>query len=436
MKKTLLFILLIPFNIANSQVIDLVAGNGYCCDPTDSLAATTASLYYPNGVAVDTAGNIFISEPNRIRKVHTSGLTTIYAGSYGGYSGDGGPAINAKLESEAVAVDGFGNVYSADWFNHYIRKINPAGIISTIAGNGIQGFSGDGGLAINASLNGPYGLALDPAGNLYIADTDNNRIRKISSSGIITTVAGNGPQGFSGDGGLATFATLYHPIGITFDAAGNLYIADHQNNRIRKVNTAGIISTIAGTGTLGSSGDGGPAIDAELNNPSGVACDHFGNVFIADVFNLRIRMINNMGVINTIAGAGTYGYSGDGGPAIAAEFKEPWGICTDFNGNVYIADIDNHRVRKISNITGIFEAARKNTIIKVYPNPTQGKFQVETNSSENILIQLFDLDGKLVFEKNVNNKTIIDATYLNDGIYNLSAKIGNEIINKKLVIIH
>ena len=215
------------------------------------------------------------------------------------------------------------------------------GIITTIAGNGIAGYSGDGGLATNAELNNPYGVAVDSNGNIYIADTNNNRIRKVNSTtGIITTIAGNGTAGYSGDGGLATNAELYYPYGVAVDSNGNIYIADTYNNRIRKVNsTTGIITTIAGNGTAGYSGDGGPATNAQLNYPYGVAVDSSGNIYIADTDNNRIRKVNSTtGIITTIAGNGNPGYSGDGGPATNAELYDPSGVAVDSNGNIYIAD--------------------------------------------------------------------------------------------------
>lgn len=436
MKKIILISLLGALSILKAQDIDVIVGRGACCDPTDSLPALLAALYYPNGVAIDATGNIFISEPNRIRKVNTSGLTTIYGGTFGGFSGDGGLAINAQLESQAVAVDGLGNVYSADWFNHRIRKITTTGIISTIAGNGLSNFSGDGGMAVNASINGPYGLTVDAIGNIYIADTYNNRIRKINTAGIITTIAGNGVQGYSGDGGLAVSAALNNPMGITFDASGNLYIADWNNNRIRKVNTSGIITTVAGTGLSSFSGDGGLASSATLNSPSGVACDRFGNLFIADQSNLRVRIVNSAGIINTIAGAGTYGYSGDGGPAINAEFKQPWGICTDWYGNLYIADKDNYRIRMITNVTGLFELENKNTEITVFPNPSNGKITIETNSVENEKLEIYTVNGELVNQQPLQNKITIDVSFLNNGIYYLLIKGTENIMKKKLVIIN
>lgn len=435
MKKIITLILLSCVQLTKSQIINTVAGNGSCCNPVNNVPATTAALYYPNGVAVDMFGNIFISEPNRIRKVNTLGTLTNFAGSTGGYSGDGGPATSALLESYAVAVDPLGNVYAADWYHHVIRKINTAGVISTFAGNGNNTFGGDGGQAVLASLNGPYGLTTDAAGNVYISDTHHNRIRKVNASGIITTVAGNGAiSGYSGDGGPATLAQLNQPMGITFDQFGNLYIADENNHRIRKVNTAGIISTVAGNGVSGFGGDGGPATAAKLKNPTGVACDIQGNLFIADQINGRIRVVNSVGTISTLAGDSLWGFSGDGGPASMAKFAQPIGIATDGNGDLYIADMNNYRIRKITNITGIYETAGNNIELNIYPNPSNGNLNIETVLTEKQTLEIFDLNGNLLLCKNLTNKSI-DLSFLTDGVYNLFVKRESEMANKKLVII-
>jgi sugar lactone lactonase YvrE len=270
---------------------------------------------------MDQAGNLFIAELNDVvlRLDATTGLLTLAAGNGAqGYSGDNGPATSAQLNSPyGVAVDSAGNLYIADSGNNRIRKVSN-GVISTVAGTGAQGYSGDNGPATSAQLNFPTGIALDSAGSLYIADYWNNRIRKVSN-GVITTVAGNGTPGFSGDGGPATSAELSNPSGVALDAAGSLYIADTLNNRIRKVSN-GVISTVAGNGTSGFSGDFGLATSAELFCPGGVALDAAGSLYIADLFNNRIRKVSN-GVITTVAGDGNAGYSGDNGPATLAELN-------------------------------------------------------------------------------------------------------------------
>ena len=240
-----------------------------------------------------------------------------------------------------VASDAAGNIYFADG-GVTVRKITAStGIISTVAGNGSWGFLGDGGPATSAEFGGDMDIAVDSAGNLYIADKYNMRIRKVSAAtGIITTVAGNGTSGYSGNGSLATSAELNWPSGVTVDAVGNLYIADLGNNMIRKVAAStGIITTVAGNGTAGYTGNGGSATSAELNAPYDVAVDAAGNLYISDANNFVIRQVAaGTGTITTIAGNGTQGYSGDGGPATSAQLGAPWDVATDANGDVFIAD--------------------------------------------------------------------------------------------------
>jgi hypothetical protein len=251
-------------------------------------------------------------------------IDTVAGNGSWGYSGDGGPATEAMLSyPRGVAVDASGNIYIADLYNHRIRKVDTSGIITTVAGNGDEGYSGDGGPATEAMLDFPFGVAVDASGNIYIGDTHNYRIRKVDTSGIITTVAGNGAWGYSGDGGPATEAMLDFPCDVAVDASGNLYIGDVYNQRIRKVDTSGIINTVAGNGSWGYSGDGGPATEAQLHGPFGVTVDASGNLYIADYDNQRIRKVDTSGIITTVAGNGSRGYSGDGGPATDAMLNHP-----------------------------------------------------------------------------------------------------------------
>ena len=342
--------------VDSAGVISTIAGSGERGSGGDGGPATEAQLNGPVGVAADSAGNLYIADRlnHRIRKVDSAGTITKFAG--GGeitFSGDGGPADKAQLRIPiGVAADTAGNLYIADTGAHRIRKVDSSGGITTIAGTGERGFSGDGGPATEAQLDGPVGVAADTAGNLYIADWNNDRIRKVDSSGVITTIAGTEERGFSGDGGPATEAGLYRPTGIAMDAAGNLYIADTDNHRIRKVDSSGGITTIAGTGERGSGGDGGPATEAQLGSPFGVAADTAGNLYIADRFNHRIRRVDSAGVISTIAGSGEHGFGGDGGPATEAQLNGPSGVAADTAGNLYIADQGNNRIRKVDS-TGV-----------------------------------------------------------------------------------
>src|ERR1035437_6377065 len=337
----------IVVRISPNGLLTVVAGNGTGGFSGDGGPATSASLNWPLAVAVDSAGNLYIAELNnhRVRKVSGGTITTVAGNGNQGFSGDGGPATSASLNNPgSVAADSAGNLYMADSGNHRIRKVS-GGTITTGAGNGNSGFAGDGGPATSASLKFPAGVAVDSAGNLYIAEPSNYRVRKVSG-GTITTVAGNGNPGNSADGGPATSASI-SPFGVAVDSAGNLYIADPNNLRIRKV-SGGTITTVAGYGNQGFSGDGGPATSASLNSPIGVAVDSAGNLYIADTF--RIRKVSG-GTITTVAGNGAYRFSGDGGPATSAWLNIPEAVAVDSAGNLYIADLDNYRVRKVTHGT-------------------------------------------------------------------------------------
>ena len=342
-------------NPLGTVIVTTVAGNGVAGFSGDGGLATSASLYYPFGVAVDAAGNLYIADESNhlIRKVTPAGIISTVAGNgFGGFSGDGGAATSARLGlPTGVTVDAAGNLYIADESNQRIRKVTPAGVISTVAGNGVAGFGGDGGLATSASLYGPFSVSVDAAGNLYIADYFNQRIRKVTPAGVISTVAGNGIAGFSGDGGLATSAVLQNPYGVSVDAAGNLYIADYDNQRIRKVTPAGVISTVAGNGIAGFGGDGGLATSASLYYPSGVSVDAAGNLYIADRHDQRIRKVTPAGVISTVAGSGVAGFGGDGGLATSASLYYPSGVSVDAAGNLYIGDQSNQRIRRVRDTT-------------------------------------------------------------------------------------
>jgi len=336
--------------VGANGIITAFAGSGNSYFSGDGWPATSASLANPTAVAVDGSGNLYIADRrnSRIRRVGTNGGITTFAGNgTDGFGGDGGLATSASLRSPTgVAVDGSGNLYIAAYANNRVRRVDTNGVITTFAG-GIYGFGGDGGLATSASLRDPTGVAVDGSGNLYIADQNNQRIRRVDPNGIITTVAGNGTYGFSGDGGQATSASLANPSGVAVDGSGNLYIADQRNYRIRRVDPDGVITTFAG-GTYGFSGDGGLATSASLANPSGVAVDGSGNLYIADSYNQRIRCVDPDGIITTVAGNGTYGFSGDGGPATSASLGNPSGVGVDGSGNLYIADSSNNRIRKVS----------------------------------------------------------------------------------------
>jgi len=345
------------FNI-NAQIIRTIAGDSIGGYAGDGGLSYNAELNNPYGVVTDQHRNLYIADANnsRIRMVTTStGIITTIAGSGTfGYAGDGFAATAAQLSTPyGIALDASGNVYIADYDNFVIRKVS-AGIITTVAGNNNLGggYTGDNGPATAATLGGAMGVAVDASGNLYIADYNNNCIRIVNPAGTINTFAGNGTAGYGGDGGAANSAQLNKPTGISIDASGNVYIADYGNNVIRMVNPSGTISTFAGNGTSGYSGNGGQATSAQLFNPWGITTGS-GNLYIADYGNNVIRKVNNSGVISTIAGNGTQGYMGDCANPTAAELNYPAGVALDSYGNLYIADNGNNGIRKV-----LFSASR------------------------------------------------------------------------------
>jgi sugar lactone lactonase YvrE len=329
------------------------AGNaGYA---GDAAAATSAKLDNPRKIALDSSGNLYIADTvnNAIRKVTAStGIITTVAGiGTPGNSGDNGVATKAALNSpNGVAVDSSGNIYIADTGNNVIREVSASsGVIERVAGKGTSGYSGDEGYATSATLNSPNGVALDSSGDIYIADTNNDVIRKVTASNdIITTVAGSGSAGYSGDKGAATSAKLTIPDSVAVDSSGNIYIADTGNNVIREVSaSSGDITTIAGDGTSGYSGDNGAATSAKLSIPNGVAVDSSGNTYVADTGNNVIReIVASSSEIKTVAGTGASGYSGDNGKSTSAKLNSPYGVALDSSGDIYIADTGNDIIRK------------------------------------------------------------------------------------------
>ncbi len=329
--------------------ITAFAGDGILTFAGDGGPATAASLACPAGAAADAVGNVFIADMcnNRVRKV-TLGIINTFAGNGTvAFSGDGGLAVNASLSSPTgAAVDAAGNLYIADQANAVIRKVS-GGVITTVAGNGSFTFGGDGGPALNAGIN-PLAVVVDGAGNLYIADQSNNRVRKVTLAGVISTFAGNGTTVFGGDDGPATAAGISCPSGLALDTAGDLFIADRCHNRVREVTPDGTIHTVAGNGTSGSSGDGSPAINASLGCPFGLAVDSSGSLFIVDECQQNVRQVTPDGIIHTFAGTGVPGYTGDGGPATGATLSFPFGVAVDAAGDVFIADSSNNVIRKVA----------------------------------------------------------------------------------------
>jgi hypothetical protein len=366
--------------------IQTVAGNGSPGFSGDGGPATSAGLLFPFGVFVDGSGNIFIvdSGNDRIREVvaATGDIQTVAGNGTPGFSGDGGPATSASLLSPfGVFVDVNGNIFIADSGNSRIREVvADTGNIQTVAGNGTAGFSGDGGPALQAELNLPLSVYVDAKGNIFLADSNGHRIREVvAATGNIQTVAGNGTPGFSGDGGSATSAELNTPGGVFVDGSGNIFVGDTGNARVREIIAAtGIIQTVAGNGTLGFSGDGGPATSAQLSTPYGIFLDKTGNLFISDGGNSRVReVIAGTGNIRTVVGNGTFGFGGDGGPAIDAEIAFVPGIWGDPNGSLYLSDLNNARIRKVTgfvtgppaSITATGGTPQTTVILAAFPAP-------------------------------------------------------------------
>jgi sugar lactone lactonase YvrE len=425
MKRLLHLLLILPLFAAaqTTPLMTTIAGNHAAGYTGNGGTATSASMYKPHGVAVDGAGNVYIAEPGNqvVRRVSPSGIITVIAGNHTtGYSGDGGYATAAQLYLPAdVCLDRYGNIYVSEIGNHCVRKITTTGFITTFAGNGTVGNGGDGGLADTATLNGPFGIAFDTSGNLFIADAYSNCIRKVAVSGIIYTVAGNsGATGYTGDGGPATGATFNSPHDIAFDSSRNMYIADFGNNVIRKINTFGTISTMAGTGAAGYLGDTEPATDATFRYPYALCMDTANNIYISDSGNACIRKINTAGIIQTVAGYGVPGYSGDGAPATMAQLNSPAGLTTDIYGNIYIADFGNDVIRKVvvfNPTLGIKTLA--NDGIAICPNPAKNVLNVSAANGINV-VNITNVSGETVFSHQYNaNKIQITVEGLPAGLY-------------------
>jgi len=436
---------LLLFQFGISQTITTIAGTGIGGYSGDGGPAISAQIQNPGQLVVKPNGEIIIADEDnyRIRLINNLGIINTIAGTGSvGFSGDGGLATSANLERPwAITLDAIGNIYFGDTYNYRIRKINTSGTITTVAGNGGIGFSGDGGPATSAQFNLPIGLVSDSVGNLYISDWLNRRVRKVSSSGTITTIAGSGVNGYSGDGGLATTAVCSSPDGITIDNSGNIFFCDYFNHVIRKINTSGIISTYAGNGTQGYSGDGGLATSAQLKYPSDVDIDGSGNLFISEIGNNTIRKVNSAGIISTIVGTGFSGFSGDGGLATLAQISGPTGVAVDSFGNIFITDQGNQRIRKVTTSTlKVPEQNFENAFFEIFPNPSNDLININlTNfSAQSISVKILDIKGCELFNKNISllqNKATIPIQDFDSGIYNLFIIYPNGMkANKRFIV--
>ena len=450
LKLSLVALVLLIANIANAQIINLFAGSGFG-SLGDGGSATAARLNVPLHGRPDGAGNVNIADinNNRVRQVNSAGIITTIAGNgFAVHSGDGSQATAAGVSHpQSMVADHAGNLYIAEGGNtdtfSWIRKIDPSGIITTIGGNGSKAYGGDGGPATSAGFNFITDIVLDVIGNLYVCDQSHNRIRKIDTSGIVTTVVGNGIGGYNGEGMPATDAQINYPSCLTFDAAGNMYFGDLNNNRIRKVSTSGTISTFVGNGSWVYSGDGGQATDAGITNPYGIAVDAAGNMYFTDSYFGYVRKVNTAGIVSTIAGVGTHGGAGDGGPAIAAQLYVPWGLDMDAAGNIYIADQDLSNVRVIGTTslatTNVYPGkyAEADNNLKVWPVVNDGSFSISITSETTCPVQITitNISGQIMKElkATTNTETKIVAN-LPAGIYLIKAASNNASWSRKIVV--
>ena len=344
----------VPVGPRGAGIITTVAGNGLAGSSGDGGPASDARLNYPVDLAFDGDGDLYIldlgnpSNPGRVRKVDRSGRITTVVGP--GAVGEAGQAIlGVTFGATGLAVDAQGNVFVAggdgNFTDHRVIRVDPTGDVTTVAGTGERGHSGDGGSATQATLGVPWDVAVDAGGSLYISE--GNRIRKVDTSGIISSIAGTGEKGFSGDGGPASEARINDARGIAVDNDGNVYFVDRGNARVRRIDTSGVITTIAGNGEVGYSGDGGTATDASLNKPEHLWVDAWGNIYVADTYNSRVRRIGIDGTITTVAGNGNKSFTGDGGLAMKAGLSKFSGVVIGPDGALYIADSGHNRIRRV-----------------------------------------------------------------------------------------
>ena len=383
-------------------VLRVEVGTGIPGSSGDGGPANEARVGRVAGLAVGPSNELYISEMFSVRKVDSNGTISTVAGdnSRRGFSGDGGPAADAQLGGAfGLAVDSSGNLFIADVGNRRVRKVGTDGVITTVAGSGEPGVGGDGGLATEAQLGFVSGLAVDDSGNLYIADFENHRVRRVDAEGIIVTVAGDGRGGYNGDGIPATESHLLHPRGIAVDRTGNLYIADASNHRVRRVDSTGMIETVAGIGDWGFEGEGGPALEANLRQPQSLAIDALDNLYIGDGLNHRVRKVDSTGAIRTVAGSGDWGFDGDGGPALSARLSIPSALAVDGYGNLYITNQEDHRVRMV-NASGVIT-----TVAGVHEAGFGGDGGLATQAKFNTPVSLAtDLQGNLYIADRGNHR--------------------------------
>jgi sugar lactone lactonase YvrE len=425
MKKIILFVNVICYTLtSSSQIVSTFAGSG-SYGYLDGVG-TIAQFGSPYGVCTDNSGNVYVAESgnHRIRKITPTGVVTTLAGSgVSGYN-DGTGTLARFNNPQSVCADYTGNVYVADSDNNRIRKITPAGVVTTLAGSGINGYLD--GTGTIAQFNRPSGVCADSSLNVYVADPYNNRIRKITPAGLVTTLAGSGIAGYLD--GIGSAAKFNSPTGVyTGPGVSNVFVADMSNQRIRKITLAGVVTTVAGSGISGYLDDS--ASLAQFKNPSAVCTDGYGNLYVADNGNQRIRKIT-AGIVTTVAGSGTAGYLD--GIGTIAQFKVPTGVCTDVDGNVYVADNFNNRIRKITGVLSVNQNTLENGGVTVYPNPAKDKFTIEFENEllPNYTIKINNLLGQEVYSAIIDKIQFeVSKTWQGEGLF--FVKIYNE--NKNLV---
>ena len=421
--------------VSPSSVMSSVAGNGSYGYTGDGGQATSAELKAPRGFVLDAAGNIYIADTgnNVIRKVTLAGVISTVAGNgTSSSSGDGGPATSAGIwQPTSVVFNSAGDMFISQMIGSEVREVTPSGAIYAFAGNGTPGYSGDGGPATSAQIGIVAGLAVDAAGDLFFGDSTNNVIREINTAGIISTVVGNGSHGYSGDDGLATGAELNEPVGIAFNSTGDMFIADSGNNVIREVTPSGIITTVVGTGAGGYLGDGGPATSAELNSPVDVACDALGDLFISDTGNKVVREVSHSGIISTLAGTGISGGSGNSGPSGAAQLRTPRSLAFNSAGDLLIADSNNNEIRELlAPLGGALPlsvlAAPTTTTLVVTAGPSSTALEALVSSSSAATVDVgnvafYDGGALLGVSPVVNGQAMLETVPLSTGQHTLVA---------------
>jgi sugar lactone lactonase YvrE len=423
MKKLILPFLFLMIQNLNSQTVTTIAGSGVAGFANG--IGTAAQFNNPSRLAIANDGTIFVADAlnNRIRKITTAGVVTTYAGTgfTGTINGMASAATFYRPSGVTVATDG--TVYVADQGNNIIRKITAAGVTTTLAGSGFAAHND--GIGVAADFDAPSSLAVNADGTVFVADADNNCIRKITAAAVVTTFAGSGLGGSAN--GTGTAAQFSDPFGLALATDGTIYVADALNNRIRKITAAGVVTNFAGSGALGGGSSDGIATVAQFNFPTGVAVASDGSVYVADSGNHKIRKITAAGVVSTIGGSGVAGFAD--GVGTAAQFNFPSGVAVATDGTVYVTDSNNHRIRKITNTleTDNFQMENK---ISVYPNPATNTINIQFSEVINKII-IFDFTGKKVIEQ--TSEQTIDVSSLAKGIYILQATSGDKNYNAKFI---